>query len=139
MIFPAIRNTLKFVLVCSTLFVFSCKKGLDLYPTDTIDATKAFRNLSDINLGIIGAYATLGTSHITNTSLVSDECMLPTENTTGGGVATHRWQYDGSNGTVTAAFSENYIAIARVNKVLEAIDIVPSAPLENDIKERYRG
>ncbi|TDH24184.1 RagB/SusD family nutrient uptake outer membrane protein [Segetibacter sp. 3557_3] len=118
---------------------FSCKKQLDLYPTDSIDATKAFRSLADINLGIIGAYAVLGTSHISNTSLVSDECMLPSENSTGGGVATHRWQYDGSNGTITGAFSENYIGIDRVNRVLAALDIVPSSAAETEVKERYRG
>ena len=121
------------------LFTFSCKQQLDLTPIDSIDATKAFRNLSDINLGLVGAYAVLGTSHISNTTLVSDEAMLPSENGTGGGVATHRWQYDGSSPSVTTAFAENYTAIDRLNRVLEAIDIVPSSAAEASTKERYRG
>lgn len=132
-------NKARYTLLIFSLFIFSCKKAIDLTPSDTIDATKAYRNLSDINLGLIGSYAVLGTSDITNNSLVSDECMLPAENTTGGNVATHRWQYDGSNGTVTAAFSENYIAINRINEALNAIDVVPSAGLEMELKERYRG
>ncbi|MEJ7738157.1 MAG: RagB/SusD family nutrient uptake outer membrane protein [Chitinophagaceae bacterium] len=131
-------NKGKYILLLLAVSI-SCKKAIDFTPSDTIDATKAYRNLSDINLGLIGAYAGLGYTDITNTSLVSDECMLPTENATGGGVATHRWQYDGSNGTITAAFPENYIAIDRINKVLKAIDEVPSSSSESDLKERYRG
>ncbi|MEO6915404.1 MAG: RagB/SusD family nutrient uptake outer membrane protein [Chitinophagaceae bacterium] len=134
-----IKRYFKYIFLLAPVIISSCKKGLDLTPTDTIEATRAFRNIADINLGLIGAYAVLGTSDITNTSLVSDECMLPTENTTGGGVATHRWQYDGSNGTITAAFSENYVAIDRVNRVLAALDIISSSPGEQALKDQYRG
>lgn len=115
----------------------SCKK--DLSPSDIIDDTKAYRNLSDINLGLIGAYAALGTSHVTNTSLESDEVMLPTENTTGGQVSTYRWQIDGSNSTITAGWAEYYTFIDRVNRVLKAIDNVPVAADETALRDRYKG
>ena len=133
------RKYLNYIFLIITVCLFSCKKQLDLTPTDTIDAAKAYRNLSDINLGLIGAYAILGTSDITNNSLISDEAMLPTENINGGGIATHRWQYDGSNGTITAAFGENYVAIDRVNRALAAIDIIPTTPGEQPVKDQYRG
>jgi hypothetical protein len=126
------------ICICAATLA-SCAKTIDEKPTGTIDANRAFRNISDINLGIIGSYAVLGPNAITNNSLVSDETMLPTENTTGGNVATHRWQYDGSNGTVTQAFDENYIAIDRINRVLAAIDVVPASGSEVDLRERYRG
>lgn len=133
------RKYFQYILLLLPVFIFSCKKQLDLTPSDTIEATKAYRNLADIDLGIIGAYAILGTSDITNTSLVSDECMLPTENINGGGVGTHRWQYDGSNGTITAAFSENYVAIDRINRALAAMDAMSTTPGEQALKDRYRG
>ena len=120
------------------ILAVSCKKQLDLKPSDLIDTNNAFRNMSDVNLGAIGAYAVLGTSDITNTSLVSDEAMLPSENGTGGGVSTHRWQIDGSNGTITAAYSENYTAIDRINRVLTAIEIVPVLPTETVLKKQYQ-
>lgn len=132
-------NKLKYFFLLLPLFILSCNKQLDITPTDTIDEVKAFRNLSDINLGILGAYAGLGTSNITNNSLVSDEVMLPSENATGGFVSSHRWQYDGSNGTITGAFGENYIVIDRVNRVLAAMESVPSPTAESALKERYRG
>lgn len=133
-----IRNYFKYMAVLLPL-AFSCTKQIDLTPTDTIDASKAYRNLGDINLGLTGAYAILGTSDITNTSLVSDECMLPTENINGGGIGTHRWQYDGSNGTITAAFNENYVAIDRVNRALAALDIITTTAGEQLLKDQYRG
>ena len=134
-----IKHVFKFTSIFLVLaIVASCSKKLDLNPSDQIDASKAFRNLDDINKGAIGAYALLGYDDITNTSLVSDECMLPSENTTGGGVATHRWQYDGSSGTVTGYFDDNYVAIDRLNRVLEAIDKVPSGPSDMQIKNQYR-
>ena len=117
----------------------SCKKSIDLTPSDIIDASKAFRNMEDLNLGVIGVYAALGTSDITNNSLVSDEAMLPNENNTGGNVSTYRWQYDGSNGTITAAFNENLIAIDRINRVLANIDKVTSTAADAPLKDRYRG
>jgi len=129
----------KYIFLLLPAFVVSCDKKLDLVPTDTVESTKAFRNMADINLGIIGAYAVLGSSDITNTSLVSDEVMLPTENITGGGIATHRWQIDGSNGTITSAFNENYVAIDRVNRVLAALDVISTTPGEQSLKDRYRG
>lgn len=132
-------NKFKYFFLLLPLVIISCSKQLDITPTDTIDEVKAFRNLNDINLGILGAYAGLGASNITNTSLVSDEAMLPSENATGGGVASHRWQYDGSNGTITAAFGENYIVINRVNRVLAAMEAVSSSSAEVALKDRYRG
>src|SRR5688572_7507305 len=127
------KNRFNYIFFLVSVFVFSCTKQIDLNPSDTIDASKAFRNMADINLGIIGAYAILGSSDITNTSLVTDEAMLPSENLNGGGIATHRWQIDGSNGTVTQAFGENYVAIDRVNRVLAAIDLISTTPGEQPL------
>ncbi len=134
-----LSNIFNLIITFLLLAVTSCNKNLGLTPSDFIDASKAYRNIPDINLGLIGAYAALGTSSITNTSLITDETMLPTENTTGGNVSTYRWQYDGSNTTITAGFDNNYIAIDRINRVLSSIDIVPVGPTEATIKERYRG
>lgn len=134
-----IKQLFKFTVIIFAIGAFSsCSKQLDLHPSDEIDATKAFRNIDDLNKGAIGAYALLGYDDITNTSLVSDECMLPTENSTGGGIATHRWQYDGSSGTVTGYFDDNYVVIDRINRVLDAIDKVASSASDAQVKNQYR-
>src|SRR3954469_5895887 len=106
-----------FILILS-VFVMACNKKLDLQPPDTIDAEKAYRNISDLNEGVIGAYAAIRGTTISNVSLVSDECMLPNDNATGKFVGTYRWQYDPSSTTITNTWGECYIVIDRLNRVL---------------------
>jgi len=121
-----------------SLSVISCNKQIDLAPTDTIDPTKAFRNVSDVNKGLLGAYEGLNHySSIFYTSRITDEVMLPSENSTGGGVATHRWQYDGS--FQHDAWGDNYFAIDRANRVLAVIDNIVAKPGEEQLKIQYKG
>ncbi len=129
-----ITKTAAYVLLVAASFA-SCSKALDLAPYDTIDPSKAFRNMNDIDLGIIGAYAVLDYTLIANVSAVSDEALIPTENTFTNNDA-FRWQYSSSSGSVTAAFSEYYVTIDRVNRVLENIDKVAST--DETLKNRYR-
>lgn len=121
------------------LLAASCTKELDLKPSDTIDDSKAFQTVADLNGGLIGAYASLDATTITNVSLTSDECTLPSENSTGRGVATYRWQYDGSSGTITAGWESNYISIDRVNRVLAYVDKVKTKSSEEVLKSQYKG
>lgn len=97
----------------------SCKK-LDTVPSDFIDPSKAFRNLDDINMAVRGAYAPMTTSLIEAVAIVSDEAMLPTENTVSN-TAAHRWLYNSTSGSVTSAMYEYATVIDRANRVLEAI------------------
>lgn len=120
------------------LIFSSCSKQLDLAPTDTIDPSKAFRKVDDLNQGLVGAYGSLSyRSSIYFTSIVTDECMLPSENNTGSGVATHKWQYDGSFDH--DGWEGNWVAIDRVNRVLAAMDQVTAKPGEEALKTQYKG
>jgi hypothetical protein len=128
-----------YLVLALPLLMAACNKSLDLHPSDSIDASKAYRKVSDLNEGLIGAYASLGYSSIHNVSLVSDECTLPNDNTTGKNVSTYRWQLDPSNGTITTPWLDNYVAIDRVNRVLAAVDVVASKPSEAGLKAQYKG
>ncbi|MHA4808818.1 RagB/SusD family nutrient uptake outer membrane protein [Flavitalea flava] len=126
-----------FIFLLSFLFV-ACNKQLDLKPTDTIDPSKAFQKVDDLNQGLVGAYASLSyRSSIYFTSIVTDECMLPSENNTGSGVATHKWQYDGSFDH--DGWEGNYVAIDRANRVLAVMDQVKAKPGEEALKTQYKG
>lgn len=121
-----------------SLSVISCNKQIDLVPSDLIDPTKAFRSVKDLNAGLLGAYTKLNYySSIFYTSRITDEVMLPSENNTGGGVATHRWQYDGS--FEHDAWGDNYAAIDYANRVLAAIDAIVPKPGEESLKIQYKG
>lgn len=126
-------------LLLLVMLTSACSKELDLKPSDTIDDSKAFQTVADLNGGLIGAYASLNTTSITNASLTSDECTLPSENGTGRGVATYRWQYDGSNSTITAGWGSNYVTIDILNRVLAYVDKVKSKPADADLKNQYKG
>ncbi|HMR84621.1 MAG TPA: RagB/SusD family nutrient uptake outer membrane protein [Niabella sp.] len=114
----------------------SCSK-LDTPPSDYIDPSKAFRNLDDLELGVKGAYAPLTTSLLENVAIVSDEAMLPTENTVSNTSAT-RWQYNSSSGSVTSAYYEYYVVIDRANRVLEAVPGMPASSTQSRL-DQYQG
>lgn len=119
------------------LLFTSCDK-LQLTPTDSIAPNNAFRNLNDIKLGLIGAYAPLDYTLIAASSIVSDEIMLPTENTVSNTV-TYRWMYNSSYGSVTSAFEEFYVVIDRANRVLEAIPDIHVGSGQQAELNQYKG
>lgn len=113
-----------FVLLSLTAFAFQSCDKLDNGPTDSIDPTKAFRNAEDVNMGVLGAYAPMSTTLIEAGAIVSDEVMMHKENTVSNATL-HKWQYNSSSGTVTAAWDEYYVVIDRINHVLEALPKIP--------------
>lgn len=119
------------------LLFTSCDK-LQLKPTDSIAPNNAFRNLNDIKLGLMGAYAPLDYTLIAASSIVSDEIMLPTENTVSNTV-TYRWMYNSSYGSVTSAFEEFYVVIDRANRVLEAIPYIQVSSGQQAELNQYKG
>jgi starch-binding outer membrane protein, SusD/RagB family len=122
----------------AVVMLASCN-ALELEPTDTIDPSKAFRKVNDLNMGLLGAYAALDYTLIGVNSIVTDEAVMPEENTVSNSDA-YRWLYTSSSGSVTNAFGEYYVAIDRANRVLAAIDQVPAANAgEEQLKTRYRG
>ncbi|HAL54719.1 MULTISPECIES: RagB/SusD family nutrient uptake outer membrane protein [Sphingobacterium] len=131
-----IKNIITLIVIAGC-FMQSCNK-LDLPPTDNIDASKAFRNLEDINMGVLGAYAPLNSSLIEAVAVVSDEAMLPTENTVSN-TASHRWIYDSSSGSVTTSFYDFYMPIARANRVLEALPNISVVASDQNLRDQYAG
>lgn len=127
-----------FILILS-VFIMGCNKKLDLQPPDTIDAEKAYRNISDLNEGVLGAYAAITSTTMRSVSLVSDECMLPNDNATGQFVGTYRWQYDPSSTTITSAWGELYKVIDRLNRVLAAADRIKVSTADEDLRDQYKG
>lgn len=135
------KYTFRYLALALSVCILACNKQLDLSPTDSIiDPGRTFRTVNDLNGGLLGAYSGLTYNTIYGISLVTDECTLPSENGTGGGVATYRWQIDPSNTTITASFGEYYVAIDRANRVLGAMDAVTAkGDEETALKNRYRG
>lgn len=130
-------NHLKYSLLLLLLTLITACNKLDLKPTDTIDPTKAYRNVSDLNLGLIGSYAALDYSLITTSAITSDELTVPDENTVSNTDAT-RWLYNSTSGSVTGAYIDFYRAIDRVNRVLARVDDVDTKANEIGLKNQYK-
>lgn len=125
------------LLFIASFSVLSCDK-LDMAPSDAIDPSKAFRNLNDVNMGVLGAYAPLTYTLIEAGAIVSDEVMLPTENTVSN-TSAHRWLYNSSSGSVTSAWNEYYQIIDRVNHVLEGISNMDVTNSSQNQLNQYHG
>ncbi|WP_410222431.1 RagB/SusD family nutrient uptake outer membrane protein [Pedobacter sp.] len=130
------KNKLYSVIFSLLILTISCAK-LDLVPTDSISPDKAYRNLNDVNMGIIGAYAVVDYTPISLVSTVSDEAMYPTENTVGNSDA-FRWLYNASSGSVTSLYYEYFRGIDRVNRVLEGMSKLEIASGDLALANRYK-
>jgi len=63
------KNKIYIAIFSLLILASSCAK-LDLTPTDSISPDKAYRNLTDINMGILGAYAMVDYSPMSMVSTV---------------------------------------------------------------------
>lgn len=118
-------NYLRLVVITCIVAATSCKKNIDLVPTDNITTINAFQTAANIEAGIVGAYATLSYDNsIYVNSILTDEVRSGMDNNARNAGGEQKWQFDGSSGNVTAAWSNLYAVNDRVNRVLAAIDNV---------------
>lgn len=122
-------------LVCLSLLLTSCEKDLDLTPTDSVDESKAFLTVEDLQKGLNAAYTRYARWNTAFVSAVaSDEVKFGPDNG-GTGQFTYRLQYgtDGTTGgDVTAGFAVFYSMIDQINRVLPNIDIVEAVQPSDD-------
>lgn len=132
------------LLFVSLVFVLvSCKKELDLNPTDTFSEANSFITLSDVQLGANGAYGRYSAyeNDIYFNALLSDEVKLGLDNA-GQGALTYRYQFSAdptTGGDVVAAWGDYYGMIDQVNRVLPFIPTVTATPAEEPRRDIIKG
>lgn len=134
---------LSIILGALTLATVSCKKDLDLQPTDTFSENNAFLTMTDLQYGANEAYGRYGTyvNDMYVSALVADEAKLGFDNS-GQGALTYRYQYasDGtSGGDVTAAWGGYYSLIDQTNRVLSKVDVVKGDASEEPKRNIIKG
>ena len=120
-----------FYVLTASLLLSSCKKQLELVPTDTFTPANAFRSISDAQLGANEAYGRFGTYANTmyQSALLSDEGKLGRDNS-GQGALTYRYQFSSdatTGGDVINTFGGYYYVIDQINRVLAALPTVIAA------------
>lgn len=121
----------------------SCKKQLDLQPTDVFSNDNAFVTLADVQQGANAAYARYGAyaNDMYVSALLSDEGRLGLDNA-GQGALTYRYQYASdatTGGDVIPAFGGYYALIDQVNRVLPNIPLVIGSPSEEPRRNIIKG
>lgn len=134
-------------LVAGLLAATSCKKNIDLVPTDSITSVNAFATSSDIEAGLVGVYTELavGTgagnggagydNEIYASAIMSDEVRNGLDNNSRNYGAEQRWQFDASNpgaNDVVTVWIVYYNAIDRLNRVLDAMSSIPAPQATKD-------
>lgn len=119
------------LLLCWT--ASSCLGDLDVKPTENVDQSVVFQTVDDLNAGVLGVYAGLGTSSITISSLMADENMLPVENNTNKGVQVFSWKQEPVIADIGQAWQNFYTVIDRANRILDKIDGV-AVPQQDEAK-----
>ena len=133
-------NNKLFYLVFAATIIWSfnsCTKDLDLRPTDSVDASKAYTNMKDITAGLYSVYA--GNSNINRiyiASILADETKLSDENR-GQGQFQFKWQYTSTS--TPAGLGQQYSMIDQVHRILDALPNIPAANAdEENAKKRSR-
>lgn len=132
-----------FLVFASALLFSACKKPLELTSPDNIVEEKAFLDIPSLQRGLVGVYAQFNGAYdndIYATSLYTDEATLPTENNTGRGVLTYRWQVDPGSADITGAWASYYFAIDRANRIIAAANnLSPKDATEETTLNRIKG
>lgn len=110
--------------------IVSCNEDfIDLEPIDSLASNLAFQSLTDVEIGLLGAYSTLRATYdreyVTLPDITADNATQPTENL-GQEIFQHNWQYAANDGTIAAIWANNYILIERANVVLKEVEIFAS-------------
>ncbi|MCU4176901.1 RagB/SusD family nutrient uptake outer membrane protein [Carboxylicivirga sp. N1Y90] len=128
--------TSNIIMIGLVLVLSGCDNYLDITPTDSIDDSKAFETIEDLEKGMIGVYAMLGNSSaVALSSRGGDDVRLSSQNR-GQGIQVHNWTYNAGTSDVGAYWTQMYFAIDRANRMLA---VAKQFDAEDDIVIRVRG
>ncbi|MFL9481459.1 RagB/SusD family nutrient uptake outer membrane protein [Chitinophagaceae bacterium LWZ2-11] len=132
MLYNTIKKTL-FLLaipVATSIAFSSCSKQLNIEPTDQIDGNLVFSSVKELNQGVLGVYADWDEEYIFQIgSVPADECRIGLKNAGVNGSAQNlfRWSFASGDVEILNPWANAYQAIARANRVLQAVDNVPAS------------
>ena len=128
------------VLVLAAATLWSCEDQLSTTPFDSIDSKSAFKTVSDLNDGALGAYGTISGENIyAINSLMTDNLRRASSNT-GQGMQVFNHNIIANDGTVEGAWLNAYVTIDRINRVITAAETIEGEnSSEVDEKRRIVG
>lgn len=124
------------------IFVFiglqGCNDALDILPVDAVAAEGALTTPEDIDLALSGAYAAYNPQLLIQfSSRFTDDLRFGNANG-GQGTVEHNQTINAGSGVVAAIYSGYYAVINRVNRILEATELLDQSGLSTDQKNRLK-
>lgn len=134
------KLTLSLIAVGLIALFTSCDDELATSPYDSIDADAAYQNVSDLDAGALGAYATVSGQNIYAINALMTDQLRRADSNTGQGMQIFNHNIIAGDGTIEGAWANAYTVIDRINRVLAAIENVePQNADEASLAERIRG
>ena len=118
----------------------ACESELATSPYDSIDASAAFQNVTDLNTGALGAYGTITGSNIYDINALMTDNLRRAASNTGQGMQLFNHNVVSDDNTANQVWNNAYAAIDRINRVLSAAEsIEPRNDTEAGLKTRIIG
>lgn len=132
-----IKTIIHSLLCIVLLTAASCKKILDLKPTDQLDEADVFSSTQKLESAVLGAYQGWYPEYLMRIgSVMADECRLGPKNSgvSASGQNLFRWTYSSADDEILAPWKNAYQVIDRVNRLLGGLDKVPLRNEEDKAK-----
>ncbi|MEP2935383.1 MAG: RagB/SusD family nutrient uptake outer membrane protein [Gilvibacter sp.] len=125
-----------------TILIFislqGCNDALDILPVDAVAAEGALTTPEDIDLALSGAYAAYNPQLLIQfSSRFADDLRFGNANG-GQGTVEHNQTINAGSGVVANIYSSYYAVINRVNRILEATELLDQSGLTADQKDRLK-
>jgi starch-binding outer membrane protein, SusD/RagB family len=118
----------------------ACESQLATSPYDSIDASAAFQNVTDLNSGALGAYGTITGSNIYDVNALMTDNLRRAASNTGQGMQLFNHNVVAGDNTANQVWNNAYAVIDRINRVLTAAEsIQPQNSTEAELKNRLIG
>ncbi len=120
------RNIIQFACIASLIIAVSCNDAIDIKQPGRLDASVAFETVSDLELGLLGAYNNFDlTNEIELASTFTDEISIGFDNG-GQGLGDGRYGFilNSTSLAPTALWTRNYALINSATRVIEAANEV---------------
>ncbi len=128
------KNIYKIILAVITITMVGCNDAIDITQPGRLDAANAFRSVTDLRSGLLGAYNFLDiTPEIGLTASFTDEVFRGRDNG-GQNTSEQNFNLNSNNGYVFQIWANNYAAIGLANRIIAAAPSIDrtEAPIEYD-------
>lgn len=127
-----LKKTLPLLLFLGICSMSSCKKMLDIKPSDQLDQADVFSSVAKLEMGVTGVYEGWYPEYALRIgTLMADECRIGPQNSgvSSAGQNLFRWTFSSVDEEILAPWKNDYTVIDRVNRLLKGL---PAVPVKNE-------